>query len=90
MGPQEREKASGGESEVPPQPIAPEGPAEPRPASEAEAGDSVEALRAETTVEVPAPTAGETGVQPTAPGALGGPQGVPSSQKKAAPRARCA
>jgi len=73
VGPQEREEALGGESEVPPQPIAPEGPTEPRPASEAEAGDSVEAPRAETTVEVLAPTAGETGVQPMAPGALGGP-----------------
>jgi len=89
VAPQEREKASGGESEVPPQPIAPEGPAEPRPASGAEAGDLVEAPRTETTVEVPAPTAGEMGVQPTAPGTLEGPQGVPSSQKKAAPRARC-
>ena len=79
MGPQEREKASGGESELPPQLIALEGPSGPRPASGAEAGDSVEAPRAETTVEVPAPTAGETGVRPTAPGALGGPQGVPSS-----------
>jgi len=80
---------SGGESEVPPQPLAPEGPTGPRPASGAEVGDSVEAPRAETTVEVPAPTAGETGVRPTAPGSPGGPQGVPSSQKKAAPRARC-
>ena len=89
VGPQEREKASGGEFEVPPRPIAPEGPTEPRPASGAEAGDSGEAPQAETTVEIPSPTAGETGVQPTAPGALGGPRGVPSSQKKAAPRARC-
>ena len=80
---------SGGGSEVPPQPVAPEGPTEPRPASGVEAGGSVETPRAETTVEVPAPTAGETGVQPTAPGAPGGPQGIPSSQKKAAPRARC-
>ena len=89
MGPQEGEKALGGESEVPPQPIASEGPTEPRPASGAEAGNSVEGPRTETTVGVPVPTAGETGVQPTAAGALGGPQGVPSSQKKAAPRARC-
>ena len=36
------EKASGGKSEVPPQPIAPEGRAEPRPTSGAEAGGSLE------------------------------------------------
>ena len=88
MGSQEREKASGGESEVPPQPIAPEGPSEPRPASGAEAGDSVEASRTETIVEVLAPSAGKSGPRPTAPGASGGPQGAPSSQKKSAPRAR--
>ena len=79
VGPREREKASGGGSEVPPQPVAPEGPTEPRLASGAEAGGPVEASRAETAVEVPAPSAGETGVQPTAPGASGGPQGAPSS-----------
>ena len=89
MGPQEGEKASGGESEAPPQPVAPEGLAEPRPASGAEAGGSVEATQAETIVAAPAPSAGETGVRPTAPGVSGGPQGVLSSQKKAAPRARC-
>jgi hypothetical protein len=88
VGSQEREKASGGESEVPPQPIAPEGPSEPRPASGAEAGDSVEASRTETIVEVLAPSAGKSGPRPTAPGASGGPQGAPSSQKKSAPRAR--
>ena len=65
-----------------------EGPTEPRPVSGAEEGGSVEAPRAEITVEAPAPTAGETGVHPMAPGALGGPQGAPCSQKKAAPRAR--
>jgi len=75
-GPQEGERAPGGGSEAPPRPVVPEGPTEPRPASRAEAGGSVEAPRSETTVEVPAPTA---------PRALGGPQGVPSSQKKAAP-----
>jgi hypothetical protein len=87
-GPQEGEKASGGRSEVPPQPVAPEGPTEPRPASSAEAGGSIEAPRSETTVKAPAPTAGETGVHLTAPGASRGPQGAPSSQKKADPRAR--
>jgi len=70
---------------VPPQPVAPGSPTEPRPMSGAEAGGSDEAPRAETTVEAPAPSAGEAGVQPTAPGALGGPQGAPTSQKKAAP-----
>ena len=89
VGPQEREKASGGESEVPPQPKAPEGPIEPRSAPGPEAGDSAEAPRTETTVKVPTPSARDTGVQPAATGALGGPQGVLSSQKKAAPRARC-
>jgi len=89
VGPQEGEKASGGESEAPPQPVAPEGLAEPHPASGAEAGGSVEATQAETTVEAPAPSAGETGVRPTVPGASGGPQGAPSSEKKSAPRARC-
>jgi len=88
VGPQEGEKASGGGFEVPPQPVAPESPVEPRPVSGAEAGGLVEASQAETAVEVPAPSAGETGVRPTAPGASGGPQGAPSSQKKAAPRAR--
>jgi len=73
MGPQEGEKASGGESEVPPQPVVPEGLAEPRPASGAGAGASVEATLAETTVVAPASSAGETGVRPTAPGASGGP-----------------
>jgi len=88
VGPQEGEKASGGESEAPPQPVAPEGLAEPRSSSGAGAGASVEATQAETTVVAPATSAGETGVRPTAPGASGGSQGAPSSQKKAAPRAR--
>ena len=85
MGPQEREKASRGESEVPPQPEAPEGPTEPRSAHGIEAGDSAEAPRTETTVEVPALSARETGVQPAAPSALGGLQGVSSSQKRQLP-----
>ena len=85
VGPQEGEKASGGESEAPPQPVAPEGLAEPRPASGAEAGGSVEVTQAETIVAAPVPSAGETGVRPTASGVSGGPQGVSSSQKKAAP-----
>jgi len=88
VGPQ-GEKASGGESEVPPEPIAPEGRAEPHPASGAEAGGSMEVTKAETTVEAPGPSAGETGVRSMAPGASGGPQGAPSSHKKSAPRARC-
>jgi len=89
VGPQEGEKASEGGSQVLPQPVAPEGLAEPSPASGAEAGGSVEASQAETTIEAPAPSAGEMGVRPTAPGASGGSQGAPSSQKKTAPRARC-
>jgi len=87
--PQEGEKASGGESEAPPQPVASEGQAEPCPASGAEAGGLVEATQAETTVVAPAPSAGEARVRPTAPGIFGRPQGVLSSQKKAVPRARC-
>jgi len=74
VGPQEGEKASGGESEAPPQPVVPEGVAEPRPAPGAGAGAFVEVTQAETTGVVP--------------GASGGPQGTLSSQKKAAPRAR--
>jgi len=88
VGPQEGEKASGGESEAPPQPVAPEGVAEPRPAPGAGASASEEATQAETTIVAPAPSAGETGVQPMSPGASGGPQGALSSQKKAVPRAR--
>jgi hypothetical protein len=88
VDPREGEKASGGGSEAPPQPVAPEGLAEPRPASRAQVGGSVEASQAETTVEAPASSTGEVGVRPTAPGASGGPQGAPSSQKKTAPRAR--
>ena len=60
VGPQEGEKASGGESEAPPQPVAPEGVAEPCPAPGAGVGASVEATQAETTVVVPTPS-GETG-----------------------------
>ena len=62
----------GGGSDVPPQPKVPEGSTEPALVSRAEAGSSAEVPRAETTVEAPAPTAGETG-HPTAPGAPGGP-----------------
>ena len=86
--PQEGEKASGGESEAPPQPVVPEGLAEPTPASGAGTGASEEATQAEATVVAPAPSAGEAGVRPTAPGASGGPQGAPGSKKKSAPRAR--
>ena len=88
MGPQEGGKASGGESEAPPQPVVPEGLVEPSLASRAGTSASVEAPQAETTVVTPAPSAGETGVRPTAPGVSGGPQGAPGSQKKSAPRAR--
>jgi len=45
----------------------------------------VEVTQAETIVAAPVPSAGETGVRPTASGVSGGPQGVSSSQKKAAP-----
>jgi len=78
----------GSGSKVPPQPVVPEGPSEPRPVYGAEAGGSVEAPWAETTVEAPAATVGELGVHPTAPGASRASQGAPGSQKKAAPRAR--
>jgi hypothetical protein len=87
-GPQEGERASGGESEAPLQPVVPEGVAEPRPAPGAGTDVLVEATQTETTVVAPAPLADETGVQPAAPGDSGGPQGAPSSQKKVVPRAR--
>ena len=87
-GPQEGERASSGGSEMPPQPVVPEGSTEPRPSAGAEVGGSAEAPRAETTVEAPVPTAGETGIRPTTLGAPGGTQGAPSSEKSAAPRAR--
>ena len=87
-GPQEGERMPGGGSGAPPQPEVPEGSIEPRPVSGAEGGSSAEVPRAKTTVEVPTPTAGETGHR-TAPGAPGGSQGAPGSQKKAVPRARC-
>jgi len=87
-GPQEGERASEGGSEAPLQPVVPEVAAEPRPAPGAGTGDLVEAAQIETTVVAPAPLADETGVHPSAPGDSGGPQGAPSSQKKAAPRAR--
>ena len=70
---------------MPPQPVAPESLAEPRPESGTEVSASVEATQAETAVEAPAPSAGDTVVRPSAPGASGGPQGAPGSQKKAAP-----
>jgi len=88
VGPQEGEKASGVESEELPQQVVPEVLAEPSPASGEGTGASVEASQAKTTVVPPAPSAGEAGGRPTAPGAEGGPQGAPSSQKKSAPRAR--
>jgi len=88
VGPQEGEKASGVESEGPPQPVVPEDLAEPSPASGAGTGASMEATQTETTVVAPASLADETGDQPAAPSNSGGPQGAPSSQKKAAPRAR--
>ena len=87
-GPQEGERAPDDESDMPPQPMASEGPTEPRPAVGAEVEGSAEAPRAETTVEAPVPTAGETGNHPTTLGAPGGAHGAPSSQKGAAPRAR--
>ena len=89
LGPQEGERAPGGGSEVPPRSVVSEDPSEPRPVSGAEAGGSAEAPRAEGTVKAPAPTTEEAGAHPTVPGASRGPQGAPSSQKKAAPRARC-
>ena len=87
-GPQEGERAPGGGSEMLPQPVALEAPIEPRPAAGAGVEGSAEVPRAETTAEAPAPTAGETGIHPTTPGAAGGAQGARSSQKSAAPPAR--
>ena len=87
-GPQEGERAPGGGLEAPQEPVAPEGPTEPRPAARAEVGRSAEASRSETTVGAPVPSAGETVARPTTPNASGGAQGAPSSQKSAAPRAR--
>ena len=76
---------SGGESEAPPQLVVPEGLAEPRPASGAGVGGSVEATQAETTVEAPAPSAGETRVRPTAPGASGGPKELRAPRRNLPP-----
>ena len=59
--PQERERAPGGGSEMHPQPVAPEGPIEPRPAAGAEVEGSAEASRAETTVEAPVQLLGRRG-----------------------------
>ncbi|XP_021305576.1 uncharacterized protein LOC110431181 [Sorghum bicolor] len=87
VGPQEGGKASEAGSEALPQTVVPEGPAEPAPASGAGTVALVEASQAETAVVAPAPSAGEAGVGPAAPGAAGGPLGAPSSQKKSAPRA---
>ena len=88
VGPQEGEKASGVGSEAPPQPVVLEALAEPAPAFGAGTDALVEASQAETAVVSPAPSAGEAGVGPAAPGTAGGPLGAPSSQKKSAPRAR--
>jgi hypothetical protein len=77
--------APNGGSEMPPQPVAPEGLIEPRPAAGAEMEGSTEAPRAETIVRAPVPTAGETGTHQTSLSAPGGGQGAPSSQKSAAP-----
>ena len=46
---------------MPPQPVVPEGLAEPSPVPGAGAGASGEATQAETTVEAPALSSGETG-----------------------------
>ena len=88
VGPQEGEKALEVGSEALPQPVVPEAPAEPAPATGAGTDASVEASPAETAAVSPVPSAGEAGVGPAAPGAAGGPLGAPSSQKKSAPRAR--
>ena len=85
VDPQEREKASGGGSEALPQPVAPEGLAEPCPASGAEASGSVEASQAETTVEAPTSSAGEAGVRLTAPGASGGPRELQALRRRLPP-----
>jgi len=84
VGLQEGEKASEAEPEGAPHSVAPEGPAEPTPASKTGAG----APPAEAIMVPRAPSAGEAGVRPSAPGAAGDPQGAPGSYKKSAPRAR--
>ena len=63
VGPQEGEKASGGESEAPPQQVASKGQTKPCPASGAEAGGLEEATQVETTVVAPVPSVGEAGVR---------------------------
>jgi len=71
MGPQEGETAPGSGFEMPPRPVAPEAPIEPRPAAGAELGGLTEAPGAETTARAPMPSAGETGIHPTTPSAPG-------------------
>ena len=88
VGLQEGEKASEAEPEEAPQLVAPEGPAEPTPASGTGAGAPVEASQVEAIMVPPAASASEAGVRPSAPGAAGDPQGAPGSYKKSAPRAR--
>jgi len=87
-GPQEGERVPTGGSEMPPQPVAPEGPIEPRPVTGAKVEGLTEAPRAKTTIRAPVPTVGETGTHSTSLSAPRGAQGAPSSQKSAAPRAR--
>jgi len=65
--------------------VAPEGPTEPCPAPGAEVEGSAEAPWAESTVEAPVPTAGETGIRLTTLSAPRGAQGDPSSQNSASP-----
>jgi hypothetical protein len=88
VGLKEGEKASEAEPEEAPQLVAPEGPAEPTPASGTGAGAPVEASQAEAIMVPPVASAGEAGVRPSAPGAAGDPQGALGSHKKSAPRAR--
>jgi len=78
-------EGAGGGSEASPRPVVSEGLTEPRTVFEAVAGGLAEAPWAEGTIEAPAPTIGGTGIHSTARGTPGGPQGAPSSQKKAAP-----
>ncbi|XP_021318652.1 uncharacterized protein LOC110436295 [Sorghum bicolor] len=81
VSPQEGEKASGAELEEPPHPVVPEGRTEPSPTLGAGASAPVEVSQADVIMAPPAPSTGEAGVQPTALGTAGDPQGAPSSHK---------
>ena len=71
-GPQEGERAPGGGSETPQEPMEPVGPIEPRPAAGADVEGSAEALWAGMTIGAPVPFVGEMGIHVTIPSTPGG------------------